>query len=75
MNPKSLNPGAQRNIAYRIWYFECGLNDNNNCMGGFIFIITILKLNQKGNPQSQIVWNINFLCKSWLINSKLVMNE
>ena len=25
-----LDPGAQRNIAYRTWYFDCRLNVNNN---------------------------------------------
>ena len=29
-----LNHGAQRNISYRIWYFDCRLNDNYNNNNG-----------------------------------------
>ena len=58
-------PGAQRNIASRTWYYNKNDNNDNNCKGGLIFIITIFELNQKGTPQSQIVWSINSLRKSW----------
>ena len=41
-----LNPGAQRNIAYRTWYFDCRLNvnnnNNNNNLTGFMLLLFTL---------------------------------